>query len=83
MDKEQVFHYINNLRFAFIIDKGSSIKPHPSSLKESITDQCLQEERQKIVSLSKLTFYQTVFDNFEGRSYFDLFKRELDQFLVV
>lgn len=44
MDKKQVFHYINNLGFTFIIDKGSSIKPLPPSLKQRITDQCLQEE---------------------------------------
>lgn len=68
MTKKQVFHYINNLGFTFILDKGSSIKPLPPSLKQRITDQCLQEEHQNIVSLSKLKFYQVVFDNFEGRS---------------
>lgn len=79
IDKKQVFHYINKLGFTFIIDKGSSIKPLPSSLKQRITDQCLQEEHQKTVSLSKLKFDQVVFDNFEGRSYVDVFKRELER----
>lgn len=79
MDKKQVFHYINKLGFTFIIDKGSLIKPFPSSVKESITDQCLQEDHQKFFSLSKLKFDQVVFDNFEGRSYVDVFKRELER----
>lgn len=79
IDKEQVFHYINKLGFTFILDKGSSIKPLPSSLKQRITDQCLQEDHQKNFSLAKLKFDQVVFDHFEGRSYVDVFKRELER----
>lgn len=30
-------------------------------------------------SLSKHEFYQVVFDNFEGRSYVDIFKRESER----
>lgn len=48
-------------------------------MKEKITDQCLQEEHQKMFNLSKHKFYQVVFDNFEGRSYVDVFKRELER----
>lgn len=48
-------------------------------MKQRITYQCLQEEHQKIFSLSKHRFYQVVFDNFEGRSYVDVFKRELER----
>lgn len=47
-------------------------------MKEKITDQCLQEDHQKIFSLLKLKFDHVVFDNFEGRSYVDVFKRELE-----
>lgn len=49
-------------------------------MKEKITDQCLQEEHQKTFSLSKLKFYQVVFDNFEGRF---MFKRELERSVLV
>ena len=71
---KNILSIVNNLGFSFITEK-SSIQSFMGSIKQRITDQCLQEESAKIYNSPKLNFYHVIFDNFKRCACIDILTR--------
>ena len=79
---KNIFSIFNKLGFSFITKKENSIKSLLRSIKQRISDQCLQEESAKIYNSSKLKFYQVVFNNFKRCGYTDILKKKTDRSII-
>ena len=78
---KNILSIVNNLGFSFITEK-SSIQSFMGSIKQRITDQCLQEESAKIYNSPKLNFYHVIFDNFKRCAYIDILTRKAERSII-